>query len=143
MKKQVFCKGCANLFVFPGKSGEGLSPRCLATAVYEHGPLRDRIDITGTVQAEERNLHNDCPYFTRFSLRARSMKGFILGRLEYDGDRRLREGNLKNYAFEKEQRLKRKRLEEESESLRFDGGIDGFDESDSSSEVGFEDVSDS
>lgn len=56
----IFCENCKHLFLL-----RGLPPLCVANAQRVPGPLREAIDVVGVVEAEEKNLYNDCSDFVR------------------------------------------------------------------------------
>lgn len=94
-KRKVHCDGCANLFFIGGAS----TPMCVATASFESGPIRKRIEVVGLVRAERRNRSNDCPYRASVSLRAWEMKRWLLWRLndEVEWGKRAKEHSIREY----------------------------------------------
>lgn len=140
-KRKVFCEGCASLLFLPG-----MPPQCVATAEFVQGPLRRRIDVTGRVPAERRNLKNDCPYRETVSLRAYQLKRWILWRVNNEGrENRFKEGSIKDYSVAHESKRSKAysgeayseeeidallgeiREEDREEELLLDGGVDRSD----------------
>lgn len=158
--RRVFCDGCANLLFLGGKS----PPLCVATAHFEPGPIRRRVEVVGVVPAEGRNWKNDCPYHTMVSLHAWKVKRWLIWRLN-DGvseGERARERKIREYPVKvesnhriklQESRTEREtpedpyekvdlEYEERGEDVLDVGGAGDIDESGSSDTDGREDVQD-
>lgn len=127
-RREVFCEGCANLFIAPG-----IPPQCVATAEFVSGPLRERIDVEGRVPAERRNLHNDCGYRRTISLRAHQLKRWLLWRMNDEGRlNEFKEVDLKHYPVQTEwERAKAYREREDNRILedidhKFEEEVDNF-----------------
>ena len=96
---KVYCEGCAYLFI----CGGSIAPMCVATCEFVSGPLRRKVAVTDFgVFAGERNIHNDCPYRQRVSLKAWELKRWILWRINNGKTKAVGEGSLKDYPVEKE-----------------------------------------
>jgi hypothetical protein len=106
---KVYCEGCANLFVLPK-----IPPDCVATAEFVEGPLRRKIDVTGKVKAEKRNLNNNCSYHRRFRPKAREIKNWLLWRLNDGSTAKVEETTLSNYPVDQEDKRLRTAKKEES-----------------------------
>lgn len=80
-KKSVYCASCANLLLI-----RGVSPICVATVQYVRGPLREIVDIKGSVSAEKRNKYNNCKFYKwLFSSVARKKKWWMEKRFRMQG----------------------------------------------------------
>jgi hypothetical protein len=86
-----------------------IPPDCVATAEFVEGPLRRKIDVTGMMKAEKRNLNNDCSYHRRFRPKAREIKNWLLWRLNDGSTAKVEETTLTSYAVTDES----KQIEEE------------------------------
>ncbi len=127
-KREVFCEGCANLFIVPG-----MPPQCVATAQFVSGPLRKEIDVEGRVPAERRNLHNDCAYRKPISFRAYRLKRWLLWRMNNEGRLdQFREVDLKQYPVQTEWERTKAYYEREEDYIaedidhQFEEEVDSF-----------------
>ena len=114
----TYCNRCTFLFLIEGKR-----PMCLLKAKWVGGALRERVDVRGIMAAEMRNAFNTCTGKRLISIRAVSMKRFMLASLQEE------ELPLKAYPMVEEQDTTaqyRKRMEEtpDEEDTREEEGTD-------------------
>jgi hypothetical protein len=75
----------------------------MVMAKFVDGPLRRRIDITGRLPAEKRNINNDCGCREVVSLHAFQLKRWIIWRMNDEGKgKSIQEVSLKDYSVSKE-----------------------------------------
>lgn len=98
-RRSVHCLGCAHFMVLPNAKG-GVDPVCVATAEFVSGPLRSRINVTGVVSAEERNINNDCGFRQSVSIVAYKLKLYMHGRLP--GGKKANRRRIKDYSYKAE-----------------------------------------
>jgi len=95
MKTKVFCHRCVHLLLAKRKV---VLPLCVGTAEWIPGPLRERINVKGVVQAEVRNVNNDCEYFRLFPSRnSREIKAWMMRSIYAET------GKLSEYEVEEEE----------------------------------------
>lgn len=108
-KHNVFCEGCAHLFIV-----KDLAPMCVALAKFVKGPLRQKIDVLHVTSAESRNIKNNCGYKSGVSIQAWEFKRWLLRRFNYDDKKRFEEINLREYSVKEEYDRKRAILDDQS-----------------------------
>lgn len=103
-KKKVYCKGCAYLFLLDGID----RPLCLASAEFVNGPLRDKVNVSGSVFAEKRNKKNNCTLRQSVSLKAYALKKWMLRSDHADGTgKQVKQKTLRDYPVKQEEIISR------------------------------------